>query len=84
MTDGTRTDGSAGVGRPGEVVLSSAMAEVRQWAADPDTDAARVGTPEGGRVRWAGRHWRAQRRRRTVVPPAHRPPARAPEVEATH
>jgi len=46
MTDGTRTDGSAGAGRPGEVVLSSAMAEVRQWAADPDTDAAPVGTPK--------------------------------------
>ena len=48
MTDGTRTDGSEGAGRPGEVVLSSAMAEVRQRAADPDTDAAPVGTPEGG------------------------------------
>jgi hypothetical protein len=48
MTDGTRSDGSAGAVRLGEVVLSSAMAEVRQWAADPDTDAAPVGTPEGG------------------------------------
>jgi hypothetical protein len=48
MTDGTRTDGSAGAGRPGQVVLWSAMAEVREWAADPDTDAAPVGTPEGG------------------------------------
>jgi hypothetical protein len=45
MTDDTRTDGSAGAGRPGEVVLSSAMAEVMQWVADPDTDAAPVGTP---------------------------------------
>jgi hypothetical protein len=33
MTDGTRSDGSPGVGIPGEVVLSSAIAEVRQWAA---------------------------------------------------
>jgi hypothetical protein len=48
MTDGTRSDGSAVAGRPGEVVLSSAMAEVRQWAAHPDTDAAHVGTSEGG------------------------------------
>jgi hypothetical protein len=40
MTDGTRSDGSPGAGRPGEVMLSSAMAEERQWAADPDTDGA--------------------------------------------
>jgi hypothetical protein len=48
MTDGTRTNGSAGAGRTGQVVLRLAIAEVRQWAADPDTGAAPVGTPEGG------------------------------------
>jgi hypothetical protein len=47
MTDGTRSDGYAGAGRPGELVLSSARAEVRQWAADPDTDVASAGTPDG-------------------------------------
>jgi hypothetical protein len=46
MTDGTRSDASAGAGRPGGVVLYSAMAEARQWVADPDTDVALVGTLE--------------------------------------
>ncbi len=48
MTDGTRSDASAGTGTPGEVAPSAAMAVERQWAAEPTTDAAPVVTPDGG------------------------------------